>query len=43
MGEKKFLSIVKIVKTVLILGHGNAEVETGSSEVEKVLQMTEFI
>ena len=43
MGEKKFLSIMKIVKTALILGHGNAEVETGFSEVEKVLQMTEFI
>ena len=43
MGETKFPSIMKIVKTALILGHGNAEVETGFSESGKVLQMTEFI
>ncbi|CAH3171997.1 unnamed protein product [Porites lobata] len=27
MGEKKFPSIMKVVKTALILGHGNAEKE----------------
>ena len=31
MGEKKFPSIMKVVKTALILGHGNAEVERGKS------------
>ena len=35
MGEKKFPSIMKVVKTVLILGHGNAEVERGFSESGK--------
>ena len=35
MGEKKFPSIMKVVKTALILGHGNAEVERGFSEWKK--------
>lgn len=35
MGEKKFPSIMKVVKTALILGHGNAEVERGFSESGK--------
>ena len=35
MGEKKFPSIIKVVKTALILGHGNAEVERGFSESGK--------
>ena len=35
MGEKKFSSIMKVVKTALILGHGNAEVERGFSEWKK--------
>ena len=33
--ETKFPSIMKVVKTVLILGHGNAEVERGFSESGK--------
>ena len=32
MGERKFPSIMKVVKTALILGHGNAAVERGFSE-----------
>ena len=32
MGENKFLSVMKVVKTALVLGHGNAEVERGFSE-----------
>lgn len=35
MGEKKFPSIMKVVKTALILGYGNAEVERGFSEKGK--------
>ena len=35
MGEKKFPSLMKVVKTALILGHGNAEVERGFSESGK--------
>ena len=35
MGETKFPSIMKVVKTALILGHGNAEVERGFSESGK--------
>ena len=35
MGEKKFPSIMKVVETALILGHGNAEVEGGFSESGK--------
>ena len=35
MGEKKFPSIMKVVKTALILGHGNAEVERGFPESGK--------
>ena len=32
MGEKKFPSVMKVIKTALVLGHGNAEVERGFSE-----------
>ena len=35
MGEKKFPSVMKVVKTALVLGHGNAEVERGFSESGK--------
>lgn len=35
MGEKKFPSIMKVLKTALILGHGNAEVERGFPESGK--------
>ena len=35
MGERKFPSIMKVVKAALILGHGNAEVERGFSESGK--------
>ena len=35
MDEKKFPSIMKVVKTALILGHGNAEVERGFPESRK--------
>ena len=35
MSEKKFPSIMKVVKTALIPGHGNAEVERGFSESGK--------
>ena len=37
MGEKKFPSIMKVVKTALIPGHGNAEVERGFSERGKIV------
>ena len=35
MGEKRFPSVMKVVKTALVLGHGNAEVERGFSESGK--------
>lgn len=35
MDERKFPSIIKVVKTAPILGHGNAEVERGFSESGK--------
>ena len=34
-GQRKFSSIMKVVKTALVLGHGNAEVERGFSESGK--------
>ena len=34
-GERKFPSIMKVVKMALVLGHGNAEVERGFSESGK--------
>ena len=37
MGQKKFPSIMKVVKTALIPGHGNAEVERGFSERGKIV------
>ena len=35
MGEKKFPYVMKVVKTALVLRHGNAEVERGFSESGK--------
>ena len=34
-GERKYPSIMKVVKTALVLGHGNAEVERGFSDSGK--------
>ena len=34
-GERKFRSVMKVVKRALVLGHGNAEVERGFSESGK--------
>ena len=35
MGEKKFPTIMNVIKTAIVLGHGNAEVERGFSESGK--------